>query len=85
MFKSTDVLLGNDPIAVNVKQLSEGLQDLELIELLTMWQFKATLSEVFQNWDPVKLYMTEQLHLSEDTIVTISEAELNIPGVRMLM
>ena len=82
LFKTTDVLLGNDPIAANVVQMMGGLRKLELIDILTMMQFKTSMNEVFEDWNPIQQYMKEKLNLNQETIAVISKAELNIPGVR---
>ena len=81
IFQTTDVLLGNDPISTNVIEMLEGLDDLDLIDILTMLQFKLTVEEVFVNWDPVKSYLEEELNIENGTLNSIAEATLNIPGV----
>ena len=75
------MLLGNDPISTNVMEMLEGLGDLDLIDILTMLQFKFTVKEVFVNWDPVKSYLENELNINNGTIDSIAEATLNIPGV----
>ena len=75
------MLLGNDPISTNVMEMLEGLEDLDLIDILTMLQFKFTVEEVFVNWDPVKLYLENELNINNGTLDSIAEATLNIPGV----
>ena len=59
-----------------------GLRKLELIDILTMMQFKTSMTEVFEDWNPIQQYMKEKLKLNQETIAVISKAELNIPGVR---
>ena len=75
------MLLGNDPISTNVMEMLEGLEDLDLIDILTMLQFKFTVEEVFVNWDPVKSYLENELNIKNGTVDSIAEATLNIPGV----
>ena len=75
------MLLGNDPISTNVMEMLEGLEDLDLIDILTMLQFKFTVEEVFVNWDPVKSYLENELNIKNETLDSIAEATLNIPGV----
>ena len=81
IFQTTEVLLGNDPISTNVMEMLEGLEDLDLIDILTMLQFKFTVEEVFVNWDPVKSYLENELNINNGTLDSIAEATLNIPGV----
>ena len=81
IFQTTEVLLGNDPISTNVMEMLEGLEDLDLIDILTMLQFKFTVEEVFVNWDPVKMYLENELNINNGTLDSIAEATLNIPGV----
>ena len=81
IFQTTEVLLGNDPISTNVMEMLEGLEDLDLIDILTMLQFKFTVEEVFVNWDPVKLYLENELNIKNGTIDSIAASTLNIPGV----
>ena len=74
--------MGNDPISTNVMEMLEGLEDLDLIDILTMLQFKFTVEEVFVNWDPVKSYLENELNINNATLDSIAAATLNIPGVR---
>ena len=62
-------------------EMLEGLEDLDLIDILTMLQFKFTVEEVFVNWDPVKSYLENELNINNGTLNSIAEATLNIPGV----
>ena len=57
MFETTNVMMGNDPIAENVIQMMNGLRELELIDILDMLLLQSTVSEVFTNWYPIKEYM----------------------------
>ena len=63
-------------------EMLEGLEDLDLIDILTMLQFKFTVEEVFVNWDPVKSYLENELNIHNATLDSIAAATLNIPGVR---
>ena len=84
MFETTNVMMGNDPIAENVIQMMNGLRELELIDILDMLLLQSTVSEVFTNWDPVKDYMENGLKLSPTTVEIVSKSDLDIPGVRNL-
>ena len=82
MFETTNVMMGNDPIARNVVEMMNGLRELELIDILDMLLLQSTVSEVFTNWDPVKEYMENRLNLSPKTVEIVSKSDLDIPGVR---
>ena len=82
MFETTNVMMGNDPIARNVVEMMNGLRELELIDILDMLLLQSTVSEVFTNWDPVKEYMENRLNLSPKTVDIVSKSDLDIPGVR---
>ena len=82
MFETTNVMMGNDPIAENVIQMMNGLRELELIDILDMLLLQSTVSEVFTNWDPIKDYMENRLKLSPTTVEIVSKSDLDIPGVR---
>ena len=49
-----------------------GLRKLELIDILTMMQFKTSMTEVFEDWNPIQQYMKEKLKLNQETIAVIS-------------
>jgi hypothetical protein len=77
-------MLGNDPAAVNVREVLEGLKKLDLTDILTMLQFDAKVEDVFSDWPPVEQYLTQTLGLSEKQVQSISVAQLDIPGVKKL-
>ena len=85
MFETTNVMMGNDPIAKNVVEMMNGLRELELIDILDMLLLQSKVSEVFTNWDPVKEYMENRLKLSPKTVEIVSKSDLDIPGVRYLL
>lgn len=78
------MMLGNDPAAVNVREVLEGLKKLDLTDILTMLQFDAKVEDVFSDWPPVEQYLTQTLGLSEKQVQSISVAQLDIPGVKKL-
>ena len=82
MFKTSEAMMGNDPIAVNVQEMLKGVQQLEAYDILTMLQFKTKLSDLFIDWQPVQGYLSE-IGLSNQIISSLLEADLNIPGVSL--
>ena len=80
MFETSEVMIGNDPMAVNIQEMLVGVQQLEAYDILTMLQFKTKLSDLFIDWQPVSEFLSE-IGLNNDIIGSLNEANLNIPGV----
>ena len=80
IFESSEVLLGNNVIANNANELMKGVQDLEMYKILTMLQFETKLSSLFKDWKPAETFLME-IGLSEESIQSLADADLNIPGV----
>ena len=81
MLEASEVMMGNDAMAENMQQILTGIQNLELYDILNMLQFKTKLSDLFINWQPVAEFLS-QINLNDGLILSLSEADLNIPGVR---
>ena len=83
MLETSEVMMGNDPMAKNMQQMLKGIQKLEMYDILTMLQFKTKLTDLFINWQPVSEFLS-QIGLDDQTINSLGTANLNIPGVRSL-
>ena len=81
MLETSEVMMGNDPMAKNMQQMLKGVQKLEMYDILTMLQFKTKLTDLFINWQPVSNFLS-QIGLDDQTINLLGTANLNIPGVR---
>ena len=81
MLETSEVMMGNDPMAKNMQQMLKGVQKLEMYDILTMLQFKTKLTDLFINWQPVSNFLS-QIGLDDQTINSLGTANLNIPGVR---
>ena len=81
MLETSEVMMGNDPMAKNMQQMLKGVQKLEMYDILTMLQFKTKLTDLFINWQPVSDFLS-QIGLDDQTINSLGTANLNIPGVR---
>ena len=81
MLETSEVMMGNDPMAKNMQQMLKGVQKLEMYDILTMLQFKTKLTDLFINWQPVSDFLS-QIGLDDQTINLLGTANLNIPGVR---
>ena len=84
MFETSEVMMGNDPMAENIQEMLQGVQKLELYDILTMLQFKTKLSDLFINWQPVSDFLSE-IGLDDQIINSLIEAGLNIPGVKYFL
>ena len=80
IFDSSNVLIGNNPMAENVQQLLSGVQQLKIYDIMTSLQFKTKLADLFINWEPVATFVTE-LGLESQNVESLGDATLNIPGV----
>ena len=83
MLETSEVMMGNDPMAKNMQQILKGVKKLEMYDILTMLQFKTKLTDLFINWQPVSEFLS-QIGLDDQTINSLGTANLNIPGVRNL-
>lgn len=54
---------------------------MEIYEIVDMMQFKTKLGDLFNNLEPIELFLME-LGMSQEDIQAIFESNLNIPGVR---
>lgn len=83
-FKSFGLFIGNTDLNGDLTIIREGVQRLEIIQILNRLQLRIQAQTVFgeEGWPGVREYIVQDLGVNNETAYTIAVTDVDLPKVR---